>query len=105
MALPLVMILSGLQVQDLNHQQYNARYEVDRLNEMVNQKERENMKVWEQMQSASTEYHQEFLAKEAAVTELIAERDSIARNAEDSARRQHAFMEVGCLWCLNIADP
>lgn len=87
------------QVQDLNRQQYSTQAEVDRLTEVVANKDRENLKLWEQLRSAANEYHQEFLAKEAAVSNIAAERDAIRRDAEESIRRQQAFMEV-----LNLID-
>ncbi len=83
-----------LQVQDLDEQQRMARTEVERLALAVGQKEKENMKVWEQMRSAATEYHQEFLAKEAAVQNLAAERDEVRRRADDELRRMQNYMEV-----------
>ena len=81
-------------MQDFDEQQQMARAEVDRLANVVAQKEKENMKVWEQMRSAATEYHQEFLAKEAAVQNLVAERDEIRRRADDEIQRMRNYMQV-----------
>lgn len=78
----------------MDEQQHMAQAEVDRLANIVGQKERENMKVWEQMRSAATEYHQEFLAKEAAVQNLAAERNEVRRRADEEIQRMRHYMEV-----------
>ena len=78
----------------MESQQYNSRAEVDRLAASVAEKERENGKLWEQMRSATSEYHQEFLAKEATIAQLIAEQDSLRGTIENNNMRSQAAMEV-----------
>ena len=82
------------QVRDMDEQQHLARAEVDRLANVVAQKEKENMKVWEQMRSAGNEYQQEFLAKEAAVQNLLAERNEIRRRGDDEIQHLRNYMQV-----------
>lgn len=78
----------------MENQQYKARSEIDRLAALVAERERENMKLWEQMRTAAAEYHQEFLAKEAANTQLKAEKDALRRTLEENNFRVQASMKV-----------
>ena len=78
----------------MQDQQQAARAELERMAATVTEKERENAKLWEQMRTAASEYHQEFVAKEATIGALIAESEATKQRMQADIDRLRAAMEV-----------
>ena len=85
---------SLVQVGDVQDQQQAARAELERMAATVTEKERENAKLWEQMRTAASEYHQEFVAKEATIGALIAESETTKQRMQADIDKLRAAMEV-----------
>lgn len=82
------------QVGDLHDQHEEARKEVERMAAIVADKERENSKLWQQMRTAASEYHQEFVAKEATIGALIKEAEATKQRMQTDIDKLRAGMEV-----------
>ena len=78
----------------MQDQQQAARAELERMAATVTEKERENAKLWEQMRTAASEYHQEFVAKEATIGALIAESEATKQRMQADIDKLRAAMEV-----------
>lgn len=93
-----------VQVANLREQQDSARQEAERLGAAIQEKERENAKLWEQMRTAASEYHHEFVAKEATIGALIADADATKQRMQADIDRLRASMEVPSLISCPLAS-
>ena len=79
---------------DLQEQVGVRRSEVEHMANAAAMKEKENMRLWEQVRSAAQEYHAEFAAKEATIASLTAAAESTRMRMQADIDKLRTQMEV-----------